>query len=355
MAVCYNQIGSLTKLLTQLNRQGIDIFSDLNQIFSFRKKYQDDIAVIKQQATEDLNINLANLKSRLKEAEDLLAGSLHARVCCLLVEKANITLRLQELEQEQSIHLRFIYIFSRSLLKQRLTVLENSFGQESIRPFKNLYNHIFALRAEIEDKNNNFLIWVDKFAESKIGQHADIADCLQENNNLIYGAKGEEQVFVKLKDLSDDHAVINDYKVHLPYTIYDKKSSSWINSAQIDHLVIGPTGVFVIETKNWSNKFYSQGSYYSPVKQVQRFGLVIYILLNEALKYGRLNGFDHNDRERKIFPRNILLNLNQDQFTYIKNTQILRLSDLNDYIINRPAVFSEEQVQSLSDYLIDYR
>ena len=49
-----------------------------------------------------------------------------------------------------------------------------------------------------------------------------------------------------------------------------------LQSAQIDHLVLSPAGVFVIETKRWSRHFVEFGQYHDPFDQIQRSGYLCY-------------------------------------------------------------------------------
>jgi len=54
--------------------------------------------------------------------------------------------------------------------------------------------------------------------------------------NFLKGATGEQTVAKKIDELPDEYCVIHDLAT--PY-------------GNLDHVVIGPTGVFVLETKNW--------------------------------------------------------------------------------------------------------
>lgn len=62
-----------------------------------------------------------------------------------------------------------------------------------------------------------------------------------EHRILGAGRSGERRVAEQLAVLDDRHAVFNDVTLR-----------SGLRRAQIDHLVIGPHGVVVMETKNWS-------------------------------------------------------------------------------------------------------
>ena len=90
------------------------------------------------------------------------------------------------------------------------------------------------------------------------------------------GIKGEQNTLKALSELPDNYTVFSDVNV-----TFEGKSS------QLDHVVVGPNGVFVIETKNWNGEIVGSdtdqkiiqyktgrkgGSYqkehYNPVKQV---------------------------------------------------------------------------------------
>ena len=105
-------------------------------------------------------------------------------------------------------------------------------------------------------------------------------------SNEYKGALGELAVIQNLCELSDNYYLFND--LYLELSDYIKFKGSSLKSAQIDHLVIGPTGVFVIETKNWSKNYvqsvFNDGSY-TPFDQIQRSSYLVYRYLNNN-KYG---------------------------------------------------------------------
>lgn len=45
--------------------------------------------------------------------------------------------------------------------------------------------------------------------------------------------------------------VINDVNLRFKPPMYWKEKNEYILTSQIDHIAIGPTGVYLIETKNW--------------------------------------------------------------------------------------------------------
>jgi len=64
--------------------------------------------------------------------------------------------------------------------------------------------------------------------------------------NIRKGLEGERSVALELSGLSDEYLLLND--VMLPGA-----------RGNIDHVLVGPTGVFVFETKNYSGKYVCYG------------------------------------------------------------------------------------------------
>ena len=66
------------------------------------------------------------------------------------------------------------------------------------------------------------------------------------NINWIKGAEGEMVVSEYLNELSRNYIILNDVNIPGHY-------------GNIDHIVLGPTGIFVIETKNFSGSYIIDG------------------------------------------------------------------------------------------------
>ena len=106
---------------------------------------------------------------------------------------------------------------------------------------------------------------------------AAIEETLKSND--YYGAVAELEMIDLLKKLPDNYHVINDVCIKLTRSI--RFNNEWISSVQIDHLVIGPSGVFIVEVKNWSRKFAFTGNFHNPYNQIKRHNRACYILLKE--------------------------------------------------------------------------
>lgn len=95
---------------------------------------------------------------------------------------------------------------------------------------------------------------------------AEIWDTIREGRNYLQGARGEVLVHQALKELPDDYIVFHDFH---PMDASGKQAH-W----NVDHIVIGPTGVFVLDAKYYgrprvqaaANSSFSRKN----VKQAQR-------------------------------------------------------------------------------------
>ncbi len=107
----------------------------------------------------------------------------------------------------------------------------------------------------------------------------------------IYGGgwEGEKQVINLLdKKLSDDYVLLND--------LYLRGGAG-----DIDHVVLGPNGIFVLETKNWNGNITCNGDLWqregkqnftgSPSQQVKRNVFTIKHIIDSSQTFGTINIF----------------------------------------------------------------
>ena len=93
------------------------------------------------------------------------------------------------------------------------------------------------------------------------------------------GAAAEVAVIEELTSLSRS-LVFNDVKMESGRYIHFQGKP--LMSAQIDTLAITPTGVFVIEVKNWSREFARSGEGFSPFEQASRASYLVFDRLRSA-------------------------------------------------------------------------
>jgi len=155
---------------------------------------------------------------------------------------------------------------------------------------------------------------------------------IDEINSSIYGALGEHKVVKELENLSDDYTLINDFTYSFRPPIYYRQEDQHIRSIQIDHLLISPAGIFLIETKNWSEHSLNNLNLRSPVEQIRRTNFALFKLLaDEASNFSPgLNR--HHWGTRKVPIKNLIVLINQkprEEFQFVK---VLTLKELISYI-----------------------
>jgi hypothetical protein len=179
--------------------------------------------------------------------------------------------------------------------------------------FKRIFNwfRIRALKAEIAT-----LYKADSHYSSALDQTiARVRSLL--NSTEFAGAEAELAVIDRLRMLPSSTVVFND--VQLQATRHIHFDGTALMSAQIDHVVLTPAGVFVIETKRWSHRFVESGDFYSPFDQVSRASYLCYDLLRESFGNTRVRSIIACVGSLPEAPRD----------SYIK---VVRPESLNSYI-----------------------
>jgi hypothetical protein len=95
------------------------------------------------------------------------------------------------------------------------------------------------------------------------------------------GALAELEMTNILRRLPETFTILNDVSIKMAKWAY--ADGEHRKSAQIDHVVVGPGSVFVIEVKLWSAKFANSGDYYDPYTQVHWAGKLCHFFLSDAL------------------------------------------------------------------------
>jgi hypothetical protein len=162
----------------------------------------------------------------------------------------------------------------------------------------------------------------------------------------IYSAgwKGEKQVanFLSSK-LNDDYFLINDLYLH-------------DGGGDIDHIILAPSGIFVLETKNWSGDITCNGDVWqragkrnfkgSPSLQVKRNATKIKSLVDSSQDLGLLN----------VPVEGIVVFTNSHATFHLNNPTvlILKLQQLPSHIaVNRSQnSFSREQIEAMGKEIL---
>lgn len=102
------------------------------------------------------------------------------------------------------------------------------------------------------------------------------------------GAIGEEVIAHWLRGLDASHWVLHDLYIRFdtPVTLFGDQ----VFGAQIDHIVVGPSGVMVIDTKNWSRAYACRGGVRDPYEQAATAAHIVRCTLREFGLEGPVRG-----------------------------------------------------------------
>jgi hypothetical protein len=152
------------------------------------------------------------------------------------------------------------------------------------------------------------------------------------------GAIAELELIDFLSKLPENFYIINDVRIHFDRGI--QFDGEWLESAQIDHLVISPAGLFVIEAKSWSKEFVGSGNYFDPYQQVKRSSYLCYKLLEDKLQGAKV---------RSIIAYKGAIPDKPDD-SYVK---VLQFRKVNGYILYfKEKKLNDEQIIDLAEYLM---
>jgi len=103
----------------------------------------------------------------------------------------------------------------------------------------------------VRTRKEHLIAYKQRNIENECNKVTDSFHFIEQNKSFLIGAYAEEQVIQILSQLPDEYVVINDVNLRFKPPIYWKEKNDHILTSQIDHIAIGPTGMYLIETKNW--------------------------------------------------------------------------------------------------------
>lgn len=348
----YGQSGALNDLLEKVDDPNILALED---ILLFRKNYEvvrkkmviDSIAQVKLEISK----MISEMNQVTLERDDLIKSK---------SEELNKTISLLERKLEYTYQQNnFFTIFyskiKRWLLNRKIKYFKENF-QSILRNITKDHNkRIASLEIKIKFTENNLQIVAKDNISDELHRHDELSNKIAKEKYLIYGAIGEANVINELKKLPRTYHVINDFRTEFYPPIYNRTEDDRIYSIQVDHLVVGPTGIFIIETKNWSSKSISNEMLFSPVKQVKRAGFALFVLLNDAIQSRDIISLVNNWGERKISPKQTVVFVNSIPRVKFQFVKFIGIKKLNSYITDRKQEFTAEVIQDIIDYLFFIR
>lgn len=272
--------------------------------------------------------------------------------------KRDFTERKEEISQNNRSELEKEIVDKRRKVESLFASLED--GEAEKRGSLGLFlirMHIKFLLWRVKGMERNFDVNLETKNRIDTNSLEVTYNAIKENNNILLGTVAELKVIEELCKLPDSYFVINDLRMSFCPPIHNRVEDDRICSVQIDHIVIGPSGVFIIETKNWSKKNNKNPHFFSPVKQVKRAGFALFVYLNSETKniWGHLKSFRKEWGVRKISLRQIVVTMNNVSFENSQYVKVLGLDELNRYIIECEVQYSEEEINDLVSFLKQFQ
>jgi hypothetical protein len=349
MCKVYNPIGSLTTIKSHLHEHNVNEYKSVNELINFQKNY----AVTRQQIISNHKLLVEQEKNTLSDKIVLLDHSIKTEKIAieqqLLSELEKLKVQLDNiLSTHSNIAQAVINYVKKIVLKLKIRNNKLSFDskiEDSLKYLTENYN-------ETSNRHQYIVLYFeDAVTESSLPQLQELdrkKRIIDQINSSIYGALGEQKVVKELEKLSDEYVLINDFACRFDPPLYNRQENDYIKSIQIDHILISPSGIFLIETKNWSQDSLSNPNLYSPVQQIKRTNFALYKIL------AKLTLNRHRWGDRKISIRNLIVFINHkpiEEFQYVK---ILTLSDLLGYVNYFKPCFAPNETQRMANILLNF-
>ncbi len=355
MCIVHNSIGCLATIKTHLRLHNINDFNSLNEVINFQKSFstlRQQIISNHEQLIENERITL---DAEILKLENAITTDKTHFEDSFRSEIEELTLKLNSLSASKGLNFiqGFINYIKRLSLKRKLQSLELNLNNKVSYAVRNLVE-------QHQDKTNRHQYIISHFRDAvnescltEISKLENKKRIIDEVKNSIYGALGEHKVVKELENLSDENILINDFALSFHPAIYNRQENDYIRSIQIDHLLVTSSGIFLIETKNWSEKSLASLDLRSPVEQVKRTNFALFKTLTEDISRGRLKLLQHHWGNRKIPIRNLIVLTNSkpnEEFQYVK---VLTLNELLGYVKYFKPLFTSAETQAIASYLLN--
>jgi hypothetical protein len=355
MCKVHNSVGCLTTIKTHLKQHNISDFNSLNDLLSFQKNFSN----LRQQI-------ISNHEQLIENEKTTLAAEILELDTAIKTDKAHFESSfLSEIEELKQKLISLSLPTGFNFIKRFVNYAKRRAAKKKLRDLElNLNDHVnYAIRGLVDQHQNknrryqyislHFSNAVNESCLLKIKELENKQRIIDEVKSSIYGALGEHKVVKELENLSDENVLINDFSLRFHPAIYNRQENDYIKSIQIDHLLVTPSGIFLIETKNWSEKSLASLDLRSPVQQVKRTNFALFKILTKDISNERVKLKHHHWGDRKIPIRNIIVLTNSkpnEEFQYVK---VLTITELLGYIRYFKPMFTSEETQAMASYLLN--
>jgi hypothetical protein len=350
MTIVVGQIEPLKRLKNFLTNHGISRFHSIGEINTFINNYaferKEIPTIVERTLYEEINELQSDIDIYQNEYDDIKRHILNELNQDLQLLEESIKHSIEK--SNKNILTKIFYYPKIKIQSIKRLYLENNLEKSISKKTYTANQKISLTKNKLENmiKNKDSII-LSQCADfyNKLDSTKELVDGLY---SLIAGAIGENSTVNELQKLTDDYYLINDFSLEFNPPIFNRGENDKIFSIQIDHLLISQSGVYLLETKNWSKKTIKSLDLRSPVDQIRRTSYALFVLLNSESNNLLVS---HHWGSKKIPIRNIIVMTNEKPKEEFKHVKVLSLHELNSYIKYFDEIFSKSEVENIFNYL----
>jgi len=308
--------GSETFLKSRLMKKGLEGFESFSDIKYFKKHFKSILKTSTDEERKKLNSIIETLRSN----EDTLIKDIEERKHKL--ESSLVNEKQELLEGELT-----------SEDQKRVKKIDRLLEKKIDKPFKKEKKQIKRTEKEIKTREKK----LDRSVEKSVKGLRKAHDIIKANSAFVYGAVGETAAIKELRKLPEEYYILNEAKLSFYRAIRWKKHREYVKSCKIDHVVVGPPGIFLIETKNWSAQTLANAKF-TPHRQIERAGYIFFIHMVNKFK-------------RKFPTFQIVATYRKLPELPYKYVDQMTIRDIVNFILQKREVLSISEVQKIVEWL----
>lgn len=272
MAKIIGTSGAWKSICLELNRVNLKLEKPAD-LHGFLEAAQKEYTLAKSKATQDVQNKIDGAKKEIEQHEKNFESDIQEYRDKISADIKLIQLAIQLLQDKASLIRKIINYFKIREHKKKIQALKTNYENHP----KLLRQKIDYKKRDLEKTQTDFDYIVESQCQVISSKVKSLEKVLKSPD--LAGGIAELELIDNLKTLPDNFYIINDAKLEVARAIHF--DGEWLRSAQIDHVVVTPSGIFVIEVKNWSENFSKEGNYFDPYQQVKRSSYLCYILIGE--------------------------------------------------------------------------
>lgn len=280
MAVVAGESGAWTAVRSELRAKHLDV-SDPVELMPL-------LHTLQQRQAQGIGPLLAGLAEELAQNEETLArmraelpNEIARQTQPLLLEARQIERTLDTHRSASWLKRYTVLLLPTLKLNRRKQVVYEK--KQSIT--NTLHQGLRSRQQELDyiEKNPTLV------AESRLRQTVEQATVVDKvlHSPQLAGARAELDVLTCLKRLPNTYHVYGDLNLRAHRKI--RFAGEYLQTAQIDYFVVGPSGVFIVEVKCWGQRHIAQGQYHDPYEQVGRHSYLCYDMIRTYGKKARVH------------------------------------------------------------------